>query len=400
LNKTIIDYILSQYVIISNIHQLSHKVLEHLYNDTSIQEFFDKLFLFAIDKRCSDIHFEVFKNKFLVKFRIDGLLKLYFSFHQELYQAVSSVIKVYANLDISQKRLPQNGRFHKEYNGKNYDFRVSTIPIIDGESIVLRILDKSKLDISLDSVGFNLQILTKIKKYIDRNIGMVLVTGPTGSGKTTSLYAMIKYLNKKDNKIITIEDPIEYQIDNISQIAVDTDIGLTFEEAIRNILRQDPDVIMIGEIRDKPSLSIAMQAALTGHLVLATLHTNSAISTIDRLVDLEAEKFIISSTVKLILSQRLIKKLCPYCKQKSSTNIGFEKVGCNRCNLTGYYSRIIVNEVLEVDEKVSSMIQKGEDLNKLLESQKHNFIKLFDDGLSKVENGDISYEDFIKHCSF
>ena len=230
--------------------------------------------------------------------------------------------------------------------------------------------------------------------------GIILTTWPTWSWKSTTLYACLHYLNRPEVNITTYEDPVENKMDWLNQSQVRADIGYTFASWLRTALRQDPDILLIGEIRDTLSAKIAMRAALTGHLVLATLHTNSAISTIDRLIDLEAEKFIISSTVKLILSQRLIKKLCPYCKQKSSTNIGFEKVGCNRCNLTGYYSRIIVNEVLEVDEKVSSMIQKGEDLNKLLESQKHNFIKLFDDGLSKAENGDISYEDFIMHCSF
>jgi general secretion pathway protein E len=400
IDKKIIDYILSEYNTRCDIDFLANEAQKQIYNDNSIQDFFDRLFIYAIDKRCSDIHFEVFKSKFFIKFRIDGLLKLYFSFDKEFYNSISIVMKVYANLDISQKRLPQNGRFRKNYIGKEFDFRISTIPIIDGESIVIRILDKQRLDIPLEDIGFGDMKLNLIQKHIERSVGMVLVTGPTGSGKTTTLYSMLNYLKNRDNKIITIEDPVEYQIENISQIAVSNDIGLSFSEAIKNILRQDPDVIMIGEIRDSDSLNIAMQAALTGHLVLATIHTNDSLGTINRLLDLDAQRFIISSTIKLIISQRLIKKLCDRCKSKSSKYMGYDRVGCSECSLTGYNGRAIVNEIFEVDSEISAMIYRGDNIDDIIKnSQDRGFVKLYDDGLNKVDEGVISYEDFIKYCT-
>jgi general secretion pathway protein E len=374
------------------------------YTSSYINDFLLYLIEFAILKNASDIHIETQKEALTVRLRIDGLLQHFFRFERLFYPVISSVIKLLSSMDITQKRISQNGRFSKMVtNNEVYDFRVSIMPTINGESIVMRILDKKSVDTSLDGLGFDNNTLTLLKKSINTLQGLILVTGPTGSGKTTTLYSILKEVNSINKKIITIEDPVEYHIENIQQIAVNSEINLGFSEILRDVLRQDPDIIMIGEIRDISSLKIAIQASLTGHLVLATLHANDSISTINRLLDLEAEPFLIASTLKAIISQRLVLKLCEACKTLGSNSSWreFEAKGCEKCNLTGYQNRVMVNEILVMDETMASMIIKHQSSPDILEYAKNKGFKtLFENAFEKVKDGITSLKEVYKVTRF
>lgn len=371
-------------------------------NQNFINDFFKNLLEFAISKDASDIHFETCEDALVIKYRIDGILQQFFKFELDFYPIVSSVIKLFSKLDITQKRIPMNGRFSKTINGQKYDFRVSIMPTICGESIVIRILNKNSVKKSLDDLGLDLQTLKAIKEKTTYSQGMILVTGPTGSGKTTTLYSILKHLSKQSKKIITIEDPVEYKLSNVQQIAINNDIGLTFSHVLKNVLRQDPDVLMIGEIRDKESLAIAIQASLTGHLVLATLHTNDSISTINRLLDLEAEPFLVASTLKTIISQRLVLKLCEYCKVKvNEEDNTYDNFGCVKCNLTGYKNREVISELFITDEKISSMICKKTDINEIIAYCKtKGFRTLFENGMLKVKDGIVNIKEIYKVTNY
>lgn len=350
-------------------------VLKDEENQNSIIKFLQLILSFAHDKKSSDIHFESLEKSFVIRFRIDGVLKIFFQFETSLYRMISSLIKLKCNLDITQKRKPLNGRFREQINDKKVDFRVSTMPTIYGESIVLRLLDEQFDYQNLDSLGFNTVHYTHIKQAIQSSNGLILITGPTGSGKTTTLYSILHQLNQEKKKIITIEDPVEYQMANVQQVSINQEMGLGFNEVLKHVLRQDPDIIMIGEIRDKESLQIAFQASLTGHLVLSTLHTNDAVSTLNRLYDLDAKPYIVSSALKMIVSQRLILKKCK-CQN-----------GCELCNFSTYDGRVCISEVLNIDETVSSMIHKKEPLNKIMNHAiKNGFKTILEDGLEKVKN--------------
>jgi general secretion pathway protein E len=376
------------------------------YTSSYINDFLSFLIEFSIIKNASDIHIEAQQDALTIRLRIDGLLQHFFRFELTFFSVISSVIKLLSSMDITQKRVAQNGRFSKAISNKDelYDFRVSVMPTINGESIVIRILDKKSVNTSLDCLGFNPTLLQILKTSIQTMQGLILVTGPTGSGKTTTLYSILKELNSINKKIITIEDPVEYHIENIQQIAVNSEINLGFSEILRDVLRQDPDIIMIGEIRDINSLKIAIQAALTGHLVLATLHANDSILTIHRLLDLEAEPFLIASTLKAVISQRLALKLCEECKQgiASETAIQeFEAKGCEKCNLTGYQSRVMINEILVMDETIASMIIKHQDTVQILDyAKQHGFKTLFENGLEKVKEGTTSLKEVYKVTRF
>jgi len=371
------------------------------YNSSYINNFLTHLIEFSILKNASDIHIETQKEALTIRLRIDGLLQHFFRFDLAFYTVISAVIKLLSSMDITQKRISQNGRFSKILSASEvYDFRVSVMPTINGESIVIRILDKKSVNISLDSLGFEKTILNTLKQSIESTQGLILVTGPTGSGKTTTLYSILKELNSVNKKIITIEDPVEYQIENIQQIAVNSEINLGFSEILRDVLRQDPDIIMIGEIRDVSSLKIAIQASLTGHLVLATLHANNAISTINRLLDLEAESFLIASTLKAIISQRLVLKLCCECKKRADEEQFIAK-GCEKCNLTGYQNRMMVNEILVIDEELSSMIIQQKSTHELLQYAKDNgFKSLYENALEKVKEGVTTLREVYKVTRF
>lgn len=352
--------------------------------DNSVNKFITLLFTFAHNKGASDIHFDVNDKIFQIRLRIDGILSHYFNFNKELFTSLSSVLKLYSSCDITQNRKPISGRFSQIINNKQIDFRLSTMPTIHGESIVLRILDKMVLTNNLQTLGFNKISYDLIMQSLKLTNGIILVTGPTGSGKTTTLYSMLNILKTLNKKIITIEDPVEYKMNGLVQVEVNEKIGLTYHEILKNILRQDPDIILIGEIRDELSLSIAMQASLTGHLVLATLHTNDTIDTINRLKDLKAQNYLISNTIKTIISQRLILKYCKLCKKK----------GCSSCNYTGYKNREVLSETLYINESISSMLLKNDDTS-LIKKYLHgeNFHSLEKDGMEKVKNNVTSIDE-------
>ena len=377
--------------------ELYHLALNSLNNQNdetkskkNISLFCDNLFDIAIKLQSSDIHIESLKDTMVIRFRIHGIMVQFFKFNWEFCQTLSSIIKLFASLDISLKRLPQDGRFSKTINNNEYDFRVSTLPIINGESIVIRILDNKKAYIKLEELGLDLQSYDAIVRNIALKNGMILITGATGSGKTTTIYSILNKLNNKQKKIISIEDPVEYNLEGVMQVNINNEIGLSYENVLKNILRQDPDILMIGEIRDKNSLQIAIQASLTGHLVLATLHTNDAASTIDRLLDLEAEPFLIASTLRLIISQRLIRVLCDNCKVKVGNY--YKAVGCEKCNLSGFSKREVVAENLEIDSKIAKMIQEKTPTQDILSYANYTPIKqiIYD----KVLNGITSLDEY------
>ena len=366
-------------------------------NYSIIEQFNNKLFSFAILLNTSDIHIETQKESMIIRFRIDGVLKQVFNLEYKLYYILSSSIKLLGTLDISQKRLPQNGRFSMNIKENNFDFRVSIMPSIHGESIVIRILDNKKAYIPLENIGFTSEVYNQIKNNISYSSGLILITGPTGSGKTTTMYSILNKLNNSTKKIITIEDPIEYNIKGIIQININEEIGLSYEEVLKNILRQDPDILMIGEIRDSKTLKIAIQASLTGHLVFATLHTNSAIKTLNRLIDLKAEPFLISATLRMIISQKLIRILCDNCKEEVTINHQkvFKAKGCKKCNLSGYTKREVLAESLSINSKIASMISKNLDINKIQEYSKYQSI--MQSAYQKVIQGQTSLEEYYKN---
>ncbi len=380
-------FFLSNLDIRKKFYKLGEKIIHSNSSDNSLEIFFNDLLSFCISKRASDIHFEVTKSFTNVRLRIDGKMKIFFVFKKELFRFLSSYIKLISNLDITQVRIPMDSRFSLELNDKNFDFRVSTMPTINSESIVLRILDKTNINKDLNSLGFDFKILEELKKILSLTQGLILITGPTGSGKTTSLYSILKELKSEEKKIITVEDPVEYKIEDISQISVNNKIGLSFEVILKNILRQDPDVIFIGEIRDKFSLDIALQASLTGHLVIATIHANSAIQTITRLIDLKADPFLLSTTLKYVLSQRLVLNYCKECTNK----------GCPKCNFTKFYDRSSIAELLKIDDSISSMIFKKAQLNEIEKYLNSiGFRTILEDGLDKVNNGITSIDEVYK----
>ena len=373
------------------LYDLSSKSILQNSFEKFIDKFLNELLLFSIKLRASDIHIEQYKDLILFKFRIDGKLKTFFTFKKEFFKFISSFIKLNSNLDMTQCRLPLDGRFSLNIENKKYDFRVSTMPTLEAESIVLRILDNKNINKNLQTLGLSQNLLEILSKTLKLTQGLILISGPTGSGKTTTLYSILQELNCEEKKIITVEDPIEYKIDSICQIPINSKIGLSFELVLKNILRQDPDIIFIGEIRDKFSLDIALQASLTGHLVIASIHSNSAVETISRLIDLQADPFLISTTLKLIMAQRLVLNYCKSCGA----------MGCEKCNYTKYYDRSTIAEVLKIDEKISSMIFKKSDINEfkkyLLEI---DFKTILDDGKQKVEQNQTSIEEVYKVASF
>ena len=365
-------------------------ILENSF-EKNIDKFLNELLLFSIKLRASDIHIEQFKDLILFKFRIDGRLKTFFAFKSEFFKFISSFIKLNSNLDMTQVRLPLDGRFSLNIENKKYDFRVSTMPTLEAESIVLRILDNKNINKNLQTLGLSKDLLEILTQTLKLTQGLILISGPTGSGKTTTLYSILQELNCEEKKIITVEDPIEYKIDSICQIPINSKIGLSFELVLKNILRQDPDIIFIGEIRDKFSLDIALQASLTGHLVIASIHANSAVETILRLIDLQADPFLISSTLKLVMAQRLVLNYCKFCGS----------VGCQKCNYTKYYDRSTIAEVLKIDEKISSMIFKKSDINELKTYLENiNFKTILDDGKQKVEQNQTSLDEVYKVACF
>ncbi len=352
-----------------------------------IKNFFDILVNKAISSRASDIHIETLHSCLSIRFRVDGQLKIFYIFKKEFFIILSSYIKMLSKIDITQTRLPLDGRFSFLLKEDKYDFRVSTIPTIEGESIVLRILHNKNINKKIQELGFSTHIYDEIKNIVKLTSGLVLITGPTGSGKSTTLYSIIKKLNIQSKKIITIEDPVEYKVDYIQQVSVNESIGLSFDTILRNILRQDPDIILISEIRDKTSLDIALQASLTGHLVLASIHANNSVETLFRLSDLKADKYLLSSTLKYIISQRLVLNICRKCNKK----------GCENCNFSGFYERSSIAEALKIDNKISSMIFNSDNLEEIKDYLKNiKFKTMLDDGKEKIKQNLTTIEEVYK----
>ena len=367
----------------------------------------------VVDIRASDIHLEPFDNGLHVRYRVDGVLDTAEILAPQFSAAISSRVKLMAHLDIAERRLPQDGRIKTHVKGKELDLRVSTAPTVHGESIVMRVLDRSSVRYSLDAVGFSKENLARFQQLLARPHGIFLMSGPTGSGKTTTLYTALSNLDVIASKIITVEDPVEYQLDGINQIQVHPQIGLTFPSALRSILRQDPDVIMIGEMRDSETAQIAVQSALTGHLVLSTLHTNTAAGAIVRLQDMGLEPYLITSALNGVLSQRLVRRLCEHCKFPHDMSEGLEHkeamrrlhldsaqvykaVGCNQCRGTGYVGRCGIHELLVVDDALRTKILAGGDTTALHEvATQAGMRTLYEDGLQKVAAGLTSLEELL-----
>lgn len=379
--------------------------LRDLASEAPIIRLVNRLILTAVEMKASDIHFEPFEKTFKARYRIDGILHEAESPPPRLQAAIISRVKIMAKLDIAERRLPQDGRIKLKISDKEIDFRVSTIPTLYGESLVMRILDRETLVFDLEKLGFPQNIITQYNELIRQPYGMILVTGPTGSGKTSTLYTTLSKINSTENKVITLEDPIEYQLEGINQIQVKPKIGLTFANGLRAIVRQDPDIILVGEIRDKETAEIAVQSALTGHLLFSTLHTNDASGAITRLLDMGVEHFLLSSTLLGILAQRLVRVICPLCKEKispekkliHSMGMDLESLdgvtfyagkGCEECRYTGFKGRMAIFEYLPVDDEIREKIV-GRSSTEVIKktAMKNGMVTLRQDGWNKIKDG-------------
>ncbi|MCX6760236.1 MAG: GspE/PulE family protein [Candidatus Nealsonbacteria bacterium] len=379
----------------------------------------------AVDGNASDVHIEPIKDKVRVRFRLDGILHSSIFLPFNVLPAIVARVKILSNLKIDETRVPQDGRFSAKIEGRDIDFRVSTFPTSLGEKIVIRVLDSSKREINLESLGIAGRNLRLIQKALDESYGMILSTGPTGSGKTTTLYAMLGILNKDDWNIITLEDPIEYFMEGINQSQIRPEIGYTFATGLRSILRQDPDIIMVGEIRDSETASLAVHASLTGHIVLSTLHTSNALGVIPRLIDMGVEPFLIPPTLSIAIAQRLARKLCPFCRKKVSPSpeakkiitdeLGkipeaakkevkipgdiyiYEPVGCKRCSMIGYSGRVGIFEILEMTSELAQIILKNTSEAAITEeAKKQGMITMKQDGVLKAIEGTTSLEEVLR----
>lgn len=370
-------------------------------------DFVGKLIEEADTLKSSDIHFEPYEMKCRVRFRIDGKLMERYIINKSDYPALVNRIKILANLDISEKRLPQDGRILFERGNVKFDVRVSVMPTIYGEKIVLRLLSKDQSLLSLSRLGFNEQQYADYNKAIVQPNGLILISGPTGSGKSTTLYATLGILNRQDNNILTIEDPVEYTLPGINQMQLKEEIGLTFGSALRTFLRQDPDIIMLGEIRDQDTAQMAIRSSLTGHLLLSTIHTNSAWGSITRLIDMGVHPYLISETLIACVAQRLVRLLCPHCKKTfrpdasftagyklDADNIYYEKTGCEKCYYTGYLGRKAIYEVILIDKQLSQLIRDREnDIDGYL--RQHGIKTLKDSALELFGKGETSLEEIL-----
>ncbi len=377
--------------------------LKDLASEAPIIKLVNLLITRAVESRASDIHIEPFEDELKVRYRIDGVLHDIESIPKKLQAAIVSRIKIIAKLNIAERRLPQDGRIRIKIGEKEIDIRVSTIPVLYGESVVMRLLDKESIVIDLDILGFSPQTLSAFEQLIKKPNGIILVTGPTGSGKTTTLYGALDKINSPDRKIITVEDPVEYQLKGVNQVQVKPQIGLNFANTLRHIVRQDPDIIMIGEVRDLETAEIAIQSALTGHLVFSTLHTNDAPSAVTRLLDMGVENFLLSSTIRGILAQRLVRVICPDCKEADPSTVDKEQLTmlgirsdttlyrgkrCEKCSYTGYHGRLGIFELLLVDDDIRTLILRSSDSNQIREAARmHGMKTLFEDGAEKVKAG-------------
>lgn len=387
-----------------------------LFNESlPVVDLVDNIIKIAIERSASDIHLESMEDHLRVRFRLDGMLCDQPSISQKLMHQIISRIKILSNIDIAQKRIPQDGKFKLTLNGHLIDLRISTFPSVYGEKVVIRILDRSKNKISLDEVGFDSETLKIFKNLIKLPTGFILVTGPTGSGKTTTLYSCLSQLHTPEKNIITLEDPVEYHIDGVTQGQIHPESGFTFAKGIKSLLRQDPDIAMIGEIRDKESAKIAIEAALTGHLVFSTLHTNNAPGAIMRLMDMDIEPFLINASLTGVLAQRLVRKICLKCTQKIEPTyqekalMDFLKMepdfllkgaGCSECDESGYKGRTGVFELLVVTDDLRSLIVEKPKFNDInFQAIKDGMKTLLQDATQKVQNGIITLQELVRVVS-
>jgi type IV pilus assembly protein PilB len=389
--------------------------LQHEAEDAPIVKLVNSFIGQAINRRASDIHLEPYETDLRIRYRIDGVLYEVAAPPKNLQAALVSRLKILSQLDIAERRLPQDGRFRMRIKDKPIDIRISTLPTIFGEKVVMRILDKGSLALDMKDLGFEDKMLASFQKAIDSPYGMIVVTGPTGSGKTTTLYSALNKVNSPGKNLITVEDPVEYRIHGINQVQIQPKIGLTFAAGLRSILRQDPDIVMVGEIRDIETAEIAIRAALTGHLVFTTLHTNNAFGTLVRMVDMGVEPFLVASAVNLVAAQRLVRKICPDCKKEYTPPEELEKkvkekfpsgkvklykgAGCKNCNNTGYRGRVGVYEVLTITEKIREMIVNRKTPDEIeKEARNQDFLSLAECGLRKVASGVTTLEEV--HSAF
>ncbi len=379
--------------------------LTKLASDAPVVNLVNDIILSAVDRKASDIHFEVFESYFRVRYRINGYLETIGTYPINLFDAVCARLKVISKLDITQRRLAQDGKVLLNLYNKKIDIRTSTLPTIFGESIVLRLLGIEDSYLDLKHLGFLNDDIKTLQKIIKHSYGAFMLTGPTGSGKTTTLNALLHLLDTKAKNIITIEDPVEYTIEGINQVQINNKIGFSFDSILRNILRQDPDIIMVGEMRDTETADLALRAAMTGHLVFTTLHTNDAVSSITRLVNMGVERYIIESSIIAAAAQRLLRFLCPSCKEaynpekvdkdlflKYGLKAGklYKPKGCSKCNNTGFFGRKGVFEVFEIDENIRELIIKQESISKIRKYLKENgFVSIFEKGLQEAINGNV-----------
>ena len=391
--------------------------LKDIASEAPVIRLVNRLIADAVEQRASDIHVEPLEDAVRVRFRLDGALHTAETLRSDMHSAVASRIKVIANLNIAERRLPQDGRTKLAVRGKDVDLRVSTTPTMFGESVVLRILDRSAVTLDFAELGFAGRVLDSLQEQLRRPNGIVLVTGPTGSGKTTTLYTALMTLNSANRKIFSVEDPVEYQLHGINQMQVQPKIGLSFATALRSILRQDPDIIMIGEIRDLETAQIAIQASLTGHLVLSTLHTNNAPATVTRLLDMGVEDYLLTSTITGIMAQRLVRRLCDQCAEPvRNTNKLADRIaaadlnidlpentavrqarGCEACRNTGYNGRMCISELLLVDEEIRRLVMRSASESEILRyAASEGFTTMYEDGLARVFDGQTTLEEVMR----
>jgi len=396
----------------------SDDLVEHLRDlasEAPVIQLVNRLFAEAVDAGASDIHLEAFEDGLRVRLRVDGLLCMHAHYPIEQAPAVASRIKLLGRMNIAERRLPQDGRIEVRQRGRAFDLRVSTVPTAHGESLVMRLLERSRRDYSLADVGFAPELRERFERLLVIPHGILLITGPTGSGKTTTLYGALSGLNRPQVKIITVEDPVEYQLAGVNQIQVLPQIGLSFANALRAIVRQDPDIIMIGEMRDLETAQIAIQSALTGHLVLSTLHTNNAVGAITRLQDMGVPGYLLTSTINGVLAQRLVRRLCPHCRTRqplsrsllaqlglSTGAISMPQEiwaprGCEVCRRTGYIGRTAVHELLVVDDEFRRAVLDGHDASVLMELARRNGMRtLLEDGIGKAMDGETSLDEVLR----
>lgn len=383
--------------------------------NSKVEIFLNKIFIEGINLNASDIHIETYGEYFRIRYRIDGILIEKGKYNKDDFLPLVSRIKILCNLDMAEKRIPQDGRVDGSYKGKELDFRISIVPAYFGEKVVIRILYKDTARKNLEELGFDRKKYSKLFEIIKRKSGMLIISGPMGSGKTTSMYAILNEINGIEKNIVTIEDPVEYVIEGINQIQCKNEIGLDFSKILKSILRQDADIIMIGEIRDRETAEIAVKASLTGHLILTTLHTKNIASAIKRLINLGIEPFMISAGVKGIQNQRLIRKLCPHCKIEDNNykekleilgikDIDFAKKiythkGCEKCNFTGYKDRVVIGEFLYIDNNIEKFIKSEINISDFeIHLKKEKIKSLLENGLELVESGITSLDELIREC--